>query len=89
LEECLTLNELLEAHNALTERESRTMEFHANLAGRELQTEGDTNTKQQADDDSLAARLRKRKQEQLESQGKTDDAKQEFSHGVGYKVIGG
>lgn len=68
------------------------MEFQAQIAGAEMKSkkESTTNTQKQADTngkETLADRLRKRKQEQQEQQGKTGKAT--FMDGVGYQTIGG
>jgi hypothetical protein len=75
----------------LVERENRRMEFHAKLAGAELPDEPKKTDKQADTGNNLADRLRKRKQEKLEQEAKKGGGKKpaEFSHGVGYQVIGG
>ena len=89
LEECLTLDELIEAFNGIIERENRRMEFEAKLAGASID-EGTTNNKQtDTDKPSLADRLRARANAKRQEEARGSDKPQEFSQGVAYQVIGG
>lgn len=89
LEEWLTLDELFEAFNALTEKENRRMEFEARLAGAEMKGESNKNSRQaDTDKSSLVDRIRARQQAEREQAG-GQKKPSEFSQGVGYQTIGG
>jgi len=66
------------------------MKFQAQVAGAEIKDEPKT-TQKQADSDkpSLADRLRARRQQEREDTSKVSKTPSEFSHGVGYQLVGG
>lgn len=89
LEESVTLDELVQIFNSLTERENRRMEFQARMAGAEIKGDSDNTQKQASTEpNSLADRLRAKKQEKLQAESKAGKTT-EFAQGVGHTVIGG
>lgn len=88
LEEWLTLDELIEAFNAIIDRENRRMEFDARLAGAEMGDKQSNNKQADTNTPTLADKLKARKQQEREGQT-SSKTPTEFSQGVGYQVIGG
>lgn len=85
LEESLTIDELIETFDIISENRVKEMEFLAKLNGAEVKSSGSSSP--QTESNSLAERLRSKMNKEKEDLAISGN-KTSFSDGVGYQVIG-